>query len=82
MAAALVQVGRQREASSAVEQGLRLLRVEAERIGIGDAFAPADHPRRFDPQQQRFLDRPAVHAGGEGMHEGTTCVTCKGAGEC
>jgi hypothetical protein len=38
MAAALVQVGRQREASSAVEQGLRLLRVEAERIGIGDQF--------------------------------------------
>jgi CHAD domain-containing protein len=38
MVAALVQVGRQREASSAVEQGLRLLRVEAERIGIGDQF--------------------------------------------
>lgn len=38
MVAALIQTGRQREASSAVDQGLRLLAIEAERIGIGDQF--------------------------------------------
>ena len=25
---------------------------------------------------------PACNGSGEGMHEGTRCVTCKGAGEC
>ena len=25
---------------------------------------------------------PACSGSGEGMHEGTTCTTCKGAGEC
>lgn len=25
---------------------------------------------------------PACSGSGEGMHEGTTCRTCKGAGEC
>ena len=25
---------------------------------------------------------PACNGSGEGMHEGTTCTTCKGAGEC
>ena len=38
MVAALVRVGRQREASSAIDHGLGLLRVEAERIGIDEQF--------------------------------------------
>ena len=25
---------------------------------------------------------PACNGSGEGMHDGTRCVTCKGAGEC
>jgi hypothetical protein len=36
--AALMQAGRPREAPVAIDQGLRLLRIEAERIGIGDQF--------------------------------------------
>lgn len=38
MVAALVRLGRQREASAAVDHGLALLRVEAERIGIDEQF--------------------------------------------
>lgn len=38
MVAALVKVGRQRDASAAIERGLDLLRLEAERIGIDGEF--------------------------------------------
>jgi hypothetical protein len=34
----LVRIGRQREASAAIDQGLGLLRIEAERIGIDEQF--------------------------------------------
>jgi predicted NBD/HSP70 family sugar kinase len=38
MVAVLVKVGRQRDASAAIERGLDLLRLEAERIGIDGEF--------------------------------------------
>lgn len=38
MVAALVRAGRQREASGAIERGLELLRLEAERIGLDAEF--------------------------------------------
>jgi len=38
MVASLVRIGRQREASAAIDQGLGLLRIEAERIGIDEQF--------------------------------------------
>ena len=52
----------------------------ATQSGVEETFTvPDDGVYECDPEPRIC---PACNGSGEGMHDGTRCVTCKGAGEC